>query len=94
MAYSGAKVQSRFYTGDLISFMADREIRSVSMRVCMYTIFVSVSILNLSVTPNRNDHKCDSRWLPYRKKIYYFNVTDALQSSIHSNLDYLDLNNL
>ena len=36
LAYSGAKVQSRFYPGDLITRKGDREICSVSGRVGMY----------------------------------------------------------
>ena len=36
LAYSGAKVPSRFYAGDLVTRTGDREIRSVSGRVGMY----------------------------------------------------------
>ena len=36
LAYSGAKVQSRFYPGDLVTCTGDREIRSVSGRVGIY----------------------------------------------------------
>ena len=35
-AYSGAKVQSRFYPGDLFTCTGDREIRSVSGRLPGY----------------------------------------------------------
>ena len=35
-AYSGAKVQSRFYPGDLFTRTGDREIRSVSARLPDY----------------------------------------------------------
>ena len=37
-AYSGAKVQSRFYLGDLVTRTGDREIGPVSGRVGMYVI--------------------------------------------------------
>ena len=33
LAYSGAKVQSRFYTGGLVTYMQDQEIRSESGRL-------------------------------------------------------------
>ena len=36
LAYSGAKVQSRFYPGDLVTRTGDREIRSVSGRLPDY----------------------------------------------------------
>ena len=36
LAYSGAKVQSRFYPGDLVTRKGDREIRSVSGRLPDY----------------------------------------------------------
>ena len=36
LAYSDAKVQSRFYPGDLVTRTGDREIRSVSGRLPDY----------------------------------------------------------
>ena len=36
LAYSGAKVQSRFYPGDLVTHTGDREIHSVSGRLPDY----------------------------------------------------------
>ena len=36
LAYSGAKVQSRFYPGNLVTRAGDREIRSVSGRLPDY----------------------------------------------------------
>ena len=36
LAYSDAKVQSRFYPGDLVTRTGDRESRSVSGRVGVY----------------------------------------------------------
>ena len=36
LAYSGAKVQSRFYPRDLVTHTGDREIRSVSGRLQDY----------------------------------------------------------
>ena len=41
LGYSGAKVPSRFYPGDLVTHAGDREIRSVSGRVGMYAIQAS-----------------------------------------------------
>ena len=36
LAYSGAKVQSHFYAGDLVTHAGDREIRSLSVRLPDY----------------------------------------------------------
>ena len=38
LAYSGAKVQSRFYPGDLVTRTGDREICSVSMALSLIHI--------------------------------------------------------
>ena len=46
LAYSGVKVQIRFYAGDLVTRTGDREIRFVSGRVGMYGIHVDVEIFS------------------------------------------------
>ena len=57
LAYSGAKVQSRFYPGDLVTRTGDREIRSVSGRLpdypgelaCMYPERKSCGFKNIRI---------------------------------------------
>ena len=38
LAYSGAKVQSRFYPGDLVTHAGDQETPGLSRRVGMYAV--------------------------------------------------------
>ena len=63
LAYSCAKVQSRFYLGDLVTYVGDREIRSVSGRLpdhagelaCMMTHMISFHIRSYGICPDKED---------------------------------------
>ena len=48
LAYSGPKVQSRFYPGDLVTRTGDREIRSVSGRGGIYANENLSTVFNVS----------------------------------------------
>ena len=49
LAYSGAKVQSRFYPGDLVTCTGDWEIRSVSGRLPDYLGELACMLLSQSI---------------------------------------------
>ena len=48
-AYSGARIQSRFYPGDCVTRTGDREIRSVSGRVGMNEFYFISALRQVKV---------------------------------------------
>ena len=69
-AHNGAKVQSHFYPGDLVTRTGDQELRSVSGRLPDYPGELACMILALKQSAQRWDNFRVSQHcnLPFKKK--------------------------